>query len=320
MTKNIQICALGGYITPMSPYLYLHGVKNIVRDISGLDYTYEVKESNGTVNSKREKKELFKFAFTIPFDEFRASKITHNIEYSFLVYNTFPDFTDSEEIKAVHFNGYITKLKTENQNSYTVEIIRTTPFYKVSLLDKYWLDTSKDSRQDAFEKIERSFLKPTLIKVADYTPPIVANYKEISTTMSIYRIKKTIPYSLLYITISNTSSESENLLSFTNKPLESEEEQTQDTGGDNLKITLLDKYAEYFKTVKHKSVSNWNTSVFLNTEQIKGLCIENNKLVENVKANVIKTKNVNSDYFLDICTRNKNSEIYYLEFKEIEIC
>lgn len=323
MTKNIQITTLGGYINDKLPYLYLHGIKNAVRDITGLDYSLEVKEKSGTINYKKEKKEVVKFSFTIPYDEFRASKISYDIELSFLIYNTYPDFKDNEVITAQHFNGYITKLKKNNLNAYDIEITRTTKIYNVELMNKYWLDiTTYGNRQNAFEQIEKELMKPIKLEYNNkLNYPFIKDNKQYLDNKYLFRFKP-MKEEIFYITIENTSNEQNNLISITNHKLNDKYINDQ---------TLENYYVKLLKKDIDKPISYWNTVVFYNKQQIKGLHIEDNKLVENIKANIIKSvedkkdDNTNSSYmdnkYFDLGIYNtKKANCYCLIFKEKEIC
>ena len=323
MTKNIQITTLGGYINDKLPYLYLHGIKNAVREITGLDYSLEVKEKSGTINYKKEKKEVVKFSFTIPYDEFRASKISYDIELSFLIYNTYPDFKDNEVITAQHFNGYITKLKKNNLNAYDIEITRTTKIYNVELMNKYWLDiTTYGNRQNAFEQIEKELMKPIKLEYNNkINYPFIKDNKQYLDNKYLFRFKP-LKEELFYITVENNNKEQNNLVSITNKELD----ENLDKNITNNE-TLEQFYLNSIKENSSKKIPNWNTVIFYNIQQIKGLYIENNKLVENILANIVKSfkedKNKSDDTknYLDVCTLNKNySHYYYLIFKEKEIC
>lgn len=323
MTKNMQITTLGGYINDKLPYLYLHGIKNAVRDISGLDYTMEVKEKNGTINYKKEKKEVVKFSFTIPYDEFRASKISYGIELSFLIYNTYPDFKDNNVITAQHFNGYITKLKKNNLNAYDIEITRTTKIYNVELLDKYWLDIqSYGNRQNAFEHIEKELMKPIKLTYNEQLNyPFIKDSKWCFHPGYLFRFKP-MKEEVLYITVENTSNKQNNLISITNYELNDKYINDQ---------TLEDYYAELLKKDIDKPIDYWNTVVFYNKQHIKGLHIENNKFVENIKANIIKsiedkkgdntqTSYMDNRYFDLGIYRPDKANCYCLIFKEKKIC
>ena len=323
MTKNIQITTLGGYINDKLPYLYLHGIKNAVRDITGLDYSLEVKEKSGTINYKKEKKEIVKFSFTIPYDEFRASKISYDIELSFLIYNTYPDFKDNEVITAQHFNGYITKLKKNNLNAYDIEITRTTKIYNVELMNKYWLDINKyGNRQNSFEQIEKELMKPIKLEYNDnMNYPFIKESKQYLDKKYLFRFKP-MKEELFYITVENTSNKQNNLISITNQELS--KKITTDKTLESYYLELLGKDIK-------KTISYWNTVVFYNKQHIKGLHIEDNKLVENIKANIIKSievkkgNNTNSSYmdnkYFDLGIYNtKKANCYCLIFKEKEIC
>ncbi len=323
MTKNIQITPLGGYINDKLPYLYLHGIKNAVRDISGLDYSLEVKEKSGTINYKKEKKEVVKFSFTIPYDEFRASQISYDIELSFLIYNTYPDFKDNEVITAQHFNGYITKLKKNNLNAYDIEITRTTKIYNVELMNKYWLDINKyGNRQNAFEQIEKELMKPIKLEYNNkINYPFIKDNKQYLDNKYLFRFKP-MKEELFYITVENTSNKQNNLISITNQELN--KNITSDKTLEQYYLELLEKDID-------KPISYWNTVVFYNKQHIKGLHIEDNKLVENIKANIIKSientkdDNTNSSYmdnkYFDLgIYRPDKANCYCLIFKEKEIC
>lgn len=314
MTKNIQIVPFGGLTSNKYPHLFLNGVKNIVRNLEGLNYEIEIKEKNGVIEDKIDKKNKIRFEFTIPYDEFRESKITHDIEYSFLVYDTYPDFSSTYAVFGKHFNGYITKLKKNNFNSYEIEIQRTTKIYNVEILDKKWLDlVDKQNKQLAFENIEKTFLLAKRINLNTQETVINDNSVEFSGKLekagllNDYMIKvKPGINELLYINLHNTSSNQSNLISFTN--LKEHEKNSSN-------------YINLIKQNLIKNVEEWSSVVFYNNKEVKGLFIYNNQFVETILADILKSFNSSENTYLDLYTYNKDkTEFRYLKFKEVEIC
>lgn len=155
MNKNIQIVPYGGLIDNSYPHLFLNGTENLVRDITGLDYSVKCEEEQEVIKSVKDNKEDFKFVCTI--ENFNIDHISLKMKWLFLVYDEFIDLSKIQVGK--FFSGYITKIN-KIYNNYEFRIKRTSQIYDVELFNNnYWLDVAKyKDIQSAYANTAKEFL------------------------------------------------------------------------------------------------------------------------------------------------------------------
>ena len=254
MNKNIQIVPYGGLIDNSYPHLFLNGTENLVRDITGLDYSIKCEEEQEVIKSVKDNKEDFKFVCTI--ENFNIDQISLKMNWLFLVYDEFIDLSKIQVGK--FFSGYITKIN-KTYNNYEFRIKRTSQIYDVELFNNnYWLDVAKyKDIQTAYTNTAKEFL---IAKETDNFN--ISLVKRIAFSQVVYKPLKN--QLIIYMNNGDGSKNyneykfsSDNKQIFTFSYIDKLGYQIDNTYKENNDyIIQKDKYSKYYKVISIGNIQN----------------------------------------------------------------
>ena len=188
MNKNIQIVPYGGLIDTSYPHLFLNATENLIRDITGLDFSIKCEEEQEVIKNVKDNKDEFKFVCTI--NNYDIDKMSLKMRWLILVYDEFMDLNKAQVGKL--FSGYITKINKTYDN-YEFRVKRTSQIYDVELFNNnYWLDIAKyKDIQTAYANTAKEFLitretndfNKSLVKRLAFSQVV---YKPLNNQITIY--------------------------------------------------------------------------------------------------------------------------------------